>query len=425
MKQPLAYLLRRSQFSNDVGTGDWSADILVRPGAMVNPQAHRRTSMSRAIDKVRAARRGSNSHISAPVGRVRARGLQVSCALLAAGVLAGLGASLAAADIVPQQIAYQGQIQNTSAVPVTKGVYIIKAQVWDNATGGSVLWGKLYPVNVDASGNFNVTLGDPGGVISPAPAYDTLGQALDGGSRFLGITILTTPAGSVAELKEIAPRMQLVSSPYSLHTGMADYALTWNGLPASQLASVSSNALQHPLHPLPATLGFDGTNFIPMPLTINSNPPALVFSGPVTINGALLPDQGQLTVNTTTLYPVTTNGIAVKNNVRMLGSLTPRAWAVPHTETTDGYLIVNWGFYVIPDGTVCPDAGGGDYCAQVWVTLPGLGQIILYQHTLGYNYPCSGYSLLPIPAGMTYTIGLTGDGSRGYPGTNWFQALGQ
>jgi len=345
--------------------------------------------------------------------------------LLAAAVLAGLGASLAAADTVPQQIAYQGQIQNTNALPGTKGVYIIKAQVWDNAAGGSVLWGKLYPVNVDASGNFNVTLGDGGGVITdPAPAYDTLGQALDGGPRFLGITIMQMPAGSVKLPTEITPRMQLVSSPYALHTGMADYALTWNGLPASKLASVSSNALLHPLHPQPAPLGFDGTNVIPMPLTISANPSALTFSGPATINGALLLDQGPMTVNTTTLYPATTNGIAVKNNVRMLGSLTPRAWAVPHTETTDGYLIVSWGWYAVPDGTF-PDPGLAPPSAQVWVTLPGLGQIVLFQFTTGADYPSSGYSLIPIPAGMTYTIGLNSDGSHGYPGTNWFQALGQ
>ena len=34
--------MRRSHFSNVVGTGDWSADILVRLCVRVNPQAHRR-----------------------------------------------------------------------------------------------------------------------------------------------------------------------------------------------------------------------------------------------------------------------------------------------------------------------------------------------------------------------------------------------
>ena len=162
--------------------------------------------------------------------------------LLAAGVLAGLGASMAAADTVPQVITYQGQIQKTSGVALNKGVYIIVARIWDNATGGSVLWARLYPVNVDGSGNFNVNLGDGGGTILPTPPYNTLGGALDGGARYLGITVVQTPTEAINLPPEITPRMQLVSSPYSLHAGMADYALTWNGLTASQLASVSASA---------------------------------------------------------------------------------------------------------------------------------------------------------------------------------------
>ncbi|MEI8043585.1 MAG: hypothetical protein WCL11_19400 [Verrucomicrobiota bacterium] len=334
--------------------------------------------------------------------------------LLAAGVLVGLGASMAAADTVPQVITYQGQIQQTSGVALSKGVYIIVARIWDNATGGSVLWGRLYPVNVDGSGNFNVNLGDGGGTITPAPAYNTLGDALDGGARFLGITVVQTPAGSVGSSKEIAPRMQLVSSPYSFHAGMADYALTWNGLTASQLASVSASAAldTSPFYGL--VLGYNGTNMNPMPLTENylGQPVQLEFTGPTTINGALSVHDAYLR----TISPQTTNGIALKNNVRVLGSLTPRAWAVPYTETTDGYLIVNWGYY---------SANPQGLPSQVWVTLSGLGKIILFQFEDRFRYPSSGFTLLPIPAGMTYTVGATGDGSLGYPGTNWFQAFGQ
>ena len=390
MKHPLASLLRRSLFSNVVAAGGWSADILVRLCVMVNPRAHRRTRMS-ALHK-------NGSY--AP-------------SLLVAGILAGLGASLAAAGTGPQQNTYQGQIQKTSGVALSKGVYIIQARVWDNATGGTVLWGRLYPVNVDGSGNFNVNLGDGGGTISPAPAYDTLGQALDGGARFLGITVVQSPAGSVGSPREVAPRMQLVSSPYSLHAGMAEYALTWNGLTATQMASVTASG---PAAGSSAVLGYDGANVNPLPLTMNSNPPGLVFNGPATINGALLQDQGQLAVNTSTLYPLSTNGITLKNNVRVLGSLTTRDWGKAYTETTDGYLIVNWGYYFAnPRGNP----------SQVWVTLSGLGKIILFQFVDEFLYPSSGFTLLPIPAGMTYTVGATGDGSLGYPGTNWFQALGQ
>ena len=349
----------------------------------------------------------------------------VGCALLAAGVLVGLGGSLAVAGTVPQQITYQGQIQKAGRVALSKGVYIIQARVWDNATGGSLLWSRLYPVNVDGNGNFNVTLGDGGGTITPAPAYDTLGEALDGGPRFLGITVLQTPARAVGgSPKEMPPRVQLVSSPYSLHAGMADYALTWNGLTASQLASVSASAALDTDPSYGLVLGYDGTNMNPMPLIKDhlAQPEQLEFTGPTTINGAL----SVQSANTRTLSPQTTNGIAVKNNVRVLGSLTPRAWAVPYTETSDGYLIVPWGFYWV-GGDYSINFPSGGNTAQVWVTLSGpVGQIILFQfNTLSTAYPSSGYSLLPIPARMTYTVGATGNGTNGYPGTIWFQALGQ
>jgi len=47
--------VRMSPFSNVAGTGDWSADILVRLCVMVNPKAHRRTRMSALQKNVRCA----------------------------------------------------------------------------------------------------------------------------------------------------------------------------------------------------------------------------------------------------------------------------------------------------------------------------------------------------------------------------------
>ena len=51
----ITFDVRISQFSNVVGTGDWSADILVRLGAMINPKAHRRIRMSALRKNVRCA----------------------------------------------------------------------------------------------------------------------------------------------------------------------------------------------------------------------------------------------------------------------------------------------------------------------------------------------------------------------------------
>ncbi|MEI7941535.1 MAG: hypothetical protein WCK27_33065, partial [Verrucomicrobiota bacterium] len=203
--------------------------------------------------------------------------------MLAVSVLVGLGSSLVIAGTVPQQITYQGQFSKPRWAALRKGIYIIQARIWDNATGGNVMWGKAYPVNVDTNGSFNVNLGDGGGAITPSPAYDTLGPALDGGARFLGITVVQTPAGSVGHQQEIQPRLQLVSSPYALRAGMADYALTWNGRIAGQLATLPASGSTFGST---AVVGYDGTNANSMPLTINSNPPGLTFSGAVTISGA-------------------------------------------------------------------------------------------------------------------------------------------
>jgi hypothetical protein len=55
--QLLRETVRISHFSSVVGTGDWSADILVRLCALVNPEAHRRTRMSALRKNVRCAPR--------------------------------------------------------------------------------------------------------------------------------------------------------------------------------------------------------------------------------------------------------------------------------------------------------------------------------------------------------------------------------
>jgi len=337
--------------------------------------------------------------------------------VLAVSVLVALGNSLVVAGTVPQQITYQGRISKPGWAALRKGTYIIQARIWDNATGGNVMWGKAYPVNVDTNGSFNVNLGDGGGAITPSPAYDTLGPALDGGARFLGITVVQTPAGSVGHQQEIQPRLQLVSSPYALRAGMADYALTWNGRIAGQLARLPASG---PPVGSSTVLGYDGTNANSMPLTINSNPPGLTFSGAVTISGALIQDQDQVKVNTGFIYPKSTNSIALGSNVTLVGSSTVRQWGVIYIEVTDGFLIVPWSWG--------PGGSGGSAYSEISVTYLGQGSIIdrilLYSGTTNANRLNSGYTLLPMPAFMEYRVDC-GVRPNGPPGNIYFQALGQ
>ena len=61
-------VVRSLDFSNVVGTGDWSADILVRLCVMVNPQAHRRTRMSALQNNMSCARKSASGQFSIAPG---------------------------------------------------------------------------------------------------------------------------------------------------------------------------------------------------------------------------------------------------------------------------------------------------------------------------------------------------------------------
>ena len=333
--------------------------------------------------------------------------------VLAVSVLVELGNSLVVAGTVPQQITCQGQISKTGGAALSKGTYIIKARIWDNATGGNVMWGMLYPVNLDTNGSFNVTLGDGGGTILPAPTYNTLGQALDGGPRFVGITVLLTPAGSTGSTNEILPRLQLVSSPCALRAGMADYALTWNGLTPSQLATLPAGSFAAGGDS--SVLGYDGANMNTMPLLAHDGP-GLVLNGTATITGAFLKEQDQVNVKTDSIYPKSTNGIALRSNVTLLGSGTVRNWKQFYSESTDGFLIVPWSY------------GGGlwdgdaqrqqvDVYIQEYITTD-INTFVLYSGATNANTMNSGYTLLPMPAGVSYML-------DGQLGTAYFQSFGQ
>ena len=318
--------------------------------------------------------------------------------------LLGVGGLLLEAAGGPQQITYQGQIVQTGGIAATRGLYTIKARIWDNATGGSVIWGKVYPVTVDANGVFNVNLGDGGGEITPLPKCGTLGQALDGGPRFLGITVMQTPAGSVGSPLEMSPRMQLASTPYALRAAMADNALAWNGLSGSQLAIAPSSQTGGSGV---SVLGYDGTNVNVLPWLLQGS--AATLAPPTTIAGALHAPSVALYSNT--IYPRTTNGIALGNNVAVLGGAGARSWGQNYTESADGFLTIPWD-NSDPNPSAC------------YVTMAGLGRIYLYSSTAGGG-TLSGVTVLPLPAGVSYTAesGIRAPG-HGLD-TIYFQPLGQ
>ena len=332
-------------------------------------------------------------------------------------------ASAVAGATTPQQISYQGQLQKGLGSTLSKGVYVIEARIWDNATGGSVMWGMAYPVNVDTNGTFSVNLGDGGGETKPAPAHYTLGEALDGGPRYLGITVVQTPTRLVASPREMTPRTQLLSTPYALHAGMADTALTWKGLDADQIASLAPAATSVSSG---TVLGYNGTNMNAMPLTIKSDRSAAAFTGPVTITGGVFQDQGQVKIVTDTILPRSAAGIALATNVSILHDVNQRYYGHNYQEATDGFLMISWNF----DAGAGAGASGSPEYSKTWATLysalPGGSplQVVIYSGEAGTQQTDNrGYTWLPVPAGTLYRVDC-GAGTNGTPGRIYFQKIG-
>ena len=102
---------------------------------------------------------------------------------------------------VPQTISYQGVLTDTNGNVVTDGNYNLTFRLYDAATGGTPLWFDGLSVSVK-KGIFNVILGSQKALTIP---FDK--------PYWLGVTV-----GSGAEL---APRIELTSSAYSLRARTA------------------------------------------------------------------------------------------------------------------------------------------------------------------------------------------------------------
>lgn len=141
-----------------------------------------------------------------------------------------------AQDAVPPLINYQGRLLDGSGAPVANGNYDVAFRIWSAGTGGTLVWGRSFPVNVN-TGIFNVMLGDGGSPLDGALVTD-IRKAFADQERYLGITVLKGPAGPVPDAREIAPRQQLLSAPYALAAN--DSALL-GGIPARSYAFREAN----------------------------------------------------------------------------------------------------------------------------------------------------------------------------------------
>lgn len=119
---------------------------------------------------------------------------------------------------VPDAINYQGKLTNERGEPVASGNYQVTFKIWkdlNSKLAADLVWSRSLPVHVVTNGMFNVLLSGagPGSILA----------AFDGPDRFLGLTIVATPAGNITE-PEISPRQRLVSAPFAIHAQNANKA---------------------------------------------------------------------------------------------------------------------------------------------------------------------------------------------------------
>jgi hypothetical protein len=142
-------------------------------------------------------------------------------------------AVLADAVTIPGMLSFQGRLTDSAGVPVPDSVYLVRFRLYEQETGGPLLWYEPQQVRTKA-GLFSVLLGS----VSPVESVP------EQGSLYLGM--------KVGEDQEMVPRTRLVSSAYSFlssrarHADTAQYAVgggagdnAWSrGVPDSVLFTV-------------------------------------------------------------------------------------------------------------------------------------------------------------------------------------------
>jgi hypothetical protein len=114
------------------------------------------------------------------------------------------------AGSVPQLINYQGELKTQDDANSFTGSKKFEFNIYDASINGNKIWGPQIFNSVPViQGTYNVILGTTDSV------GRSIADAFDSQQRFLGVTI---------DGDEIEPRQQVLSSPFALHAGVADYA---------------------------------------------------------------------------------------------------------------------------------------------------------------------------------------------------------
>lgn len=126
-----------------------------------------------------------------------------------------LSTALSAQDAgVPKLINYQGRLTDAAGTALPNGNYTLKLELFDQATGGQLVWGETRANVPLVSGIFNIILGGAGSTPVAGAAVNDLGFAFGSSDRYLQTSIVSGPNGNIGQT--LAPRQQLASVPYAM-----------------------------------------------------------------------------------------------------------------------------------------------------------------------------------------------------------------
>ena len=139
----------------------------------------------------------------------------------------------------PKGMTYQGYLTDGSGVPLgnaNPANYDVVFRIYDASSAGNLKWAEKQTVTID-KGQFSVVLGEGAANGSdPNPGINTVFSAADASDRFIGITVKIG-----ATDVDIAPRLRLVTSPYSFLAKSATALVGADG--GTLLASAAPNEL--------------------------------------------------------------------------------------------------------------------------------------------------------------------------------------
>ena len=222
-----------------------------------------------------------------------------------------LAAAMAlSASAIETTIAYQGVLRDAQGNVLTVHAQTITFRLYNQASGGTPLWGRAIAVNLDNNGLFNVELSDAGTSVEGA-TYETLAEALKAarsGALFVGLEVADSSG-------EISPRQKILMTPYS----------SW----AADVTNASGDFTVAGRATIGAVEVTDG-------LTVAGNTTLAgntTFNNNVTVNGALtVKDTGSFKGYGT---------IPVGGIIMWSGSSVPEGWALCNGQKVNGVQTPN------------------------------------------------------------------------------------